>query len=157
SELSLAPDEYAGFVMACLRMLSLTPAASGEQPPPSGGERVVVDAAASASGPSVSSAAPSGLAASAEPAPAPASVDALVGAAAATSGSVATPVDEGPEVPAWEAMPDHAPHGDDAAPRAAVAVSLEAAEAPAVREAAVETRVSEVANVPAAPTAADGA
>src|SRR5690606_16236195 len=35
SELTLAPDEYAGFVMACLRMLSLVP--PGTVPPPSGG------------------------------------------------------------------------------------------------------------------------
>ena len=38
SELTLAPDEYAGFVMACLRMLALTPAsARSPEPPPSGG------------------------------------------------------------------------------------------------------------------------
>ncbi|MBC2770403.1 DNA polymerase III subunit gamma/tau [Pusillimonas minor] len=37
SELALAPDEYAGFVMACLRMLSLAPANAGQPlPPPSG-------------------------------------------------------------------------------------------------------------------------
>ncbi|MGB6102287.1 MAG: DNA polymerase III subunit gamma/tau [Pusillimonas sp.] len=37
SELSLAPDEYAGFVMACLRMLALVPAGSlpPAAPPPS--------------------------------------------------------------------------------------------------------------------------
>src|SRR5690606_7262617 len=34
SELSLAPDEYAGFVMACLRMLSLTPATPPLPPVP---------------------------------------------------------------------------------------------------------------------------
>src|SRR5690606_1838188 len=36
-ELSLAPDEYAGFVMACLRMLALVPAGSlaPVSPPPS--------------------------------------------------------------------------------------------------------------------------
>lgn len=37
SELALAPDEYAGFVMACLRMLSLAPANAGQPlPPPPG-------------------------------------------------------------------------------------------------------------------------
>src|SRR5690606_36692435 len=73
SGLSLAPDEYAGFVMACLRLLSLTPAASGEQPPPSGGKRAEVEEPASAFSPSVSGAALSGSAASAKPSPAPAS------------------------------------------------------------------------------------
>ncbi|MBP6020946.1 MAG: DNA polymerase III subunit gamma/tau [Burkholderiaceae bacterium] len=34
NELSLAPDEYAGFVMACLRMLSLAPAADPAVIPP---------------------------------------------------------------------------------------------------------------------------
>lgn len=34
NELSLAPDEYAGFVMACLRMLSLAPAADPAALPP---------------------------------------------------------------------------------------------------------------------------
>ena len=34
-ELSLAPDEYAGFIMACLRMLSLVPPGT-EVPPPAG-------------------------------------------------------------------------------------------------------------------------
>ncbi len=41
-ELSLAPDEYAGFVMACLRMLALLPEPVPAQPAPpdgSGGER----------------------------------------------------------------------------------------------------------------------
>src|SRR5690554_5496588 len=33
-ELSLAPDEYAGFVMACLRMLSLVPPGTVVSPPP---------------------------------------------------------------------------------------------------------------------------
>lgn len=33
-ELSLAPDEYAGFVMACLRMLSLVPPGALVSPPP---------------------------------------------------------------------------------------------------------------------------
>jgi DNA polymerase-3 subunit gamma/tau len=37
SELSLAPDEYAGFVMACLRMLSLVP--PGTTPPEPSGRR----------------------------------------------------------------------------------------------------------------------
>ena len=37
-ELSLAPDEYAGFVMACLRLLSLTPeGVELPEPPPTGG------------------------------------------------------------------------------------------------------------------------
>lgn len=36
NELSLAPDEYAGFVMACLRMLSLGGADTGAPTPPAG-------------------------------------------------------------------------------------------------------------------------
>ncbi len=41
SELALAPDEYAGFVMACLRMLSLTPESAHlpEPPTPEPGKR----------------------------------------------------------------------------------------------------------------------
>src|SRR5690606_1027057 len=35
-ELSLAPDEYAGFVMACLRMLALVPPGTTPPDPPSG-------------------------------------------------------------------------------------------------------------------------
>ena len=42
SELSLAPDEYAGFVMACLRMLSLAP------PPPDDGSRNPVSSSSKA-------------------------------------------------------------------------------------------------------------
>src|SRR5690606_18213791 len=58
-ELSLAPDEYAGFVMACLRMLALLPEpVSAHVPPPAGpsGEGAVASQAASVSeaGPSAS-------------------------------------------------------------------------------------------------------
>ncbi|UYO94555.1 DNA polymerase III subunit gamma/tau [Pollutimonas sp. M17] len=38
-ELSLAPDEYAGFVMACLRMLALAPANASAPPPGDGRAR----------------------------------------------------------------------------------------------------------------------
>lgn len=49
SELALAPDEYAGFVMACLRMLSLAPANAGQPlPPPSGPSTKADSPAASA-------------------------------------------------------------------------------------------------------------
>ncbi|TCT09524.1 DNA polymerase III subunit gamma/tau [Paralcaligenes ureilyticus] len=44
NELTLAPDEYAGFVMACLRMLALAPAPTGE----GGGERRSIPPAAQA-------------------------------------------------------------------------------------------------------------
>ena len=46
SELSLAPDEYAGFVMACLRMLSLAPV-----PPDGGGRKSIEPQRSIASGP----------------------------------------------------------------------------------------------------------
>jgi len=46
SELAIAPDEYAGFVMACLRMLSLSGAAGGAQ------QRVVPQVAQATSAPS---------------------------------------------------------------------------------------------------------
>jgi len=62
-ELSLAPDEYAGFVMACLRMLSLVP--PGTTPPEPSGRRPE-PAAQPSPAVSAQSAAP-------EPAPAPAS------------------------------------------------------------------------------------
>lgn len=46
SELALAPDEYAGFVMACLRMLSLAPANAGQPLPPPSGPSTRVDSSA---------------------------------------------------------------------------------------------------------------
>jgi DNA polymerase-3 subunit gamma/tau len=49
SELAIAPDEYAGFVMACLRMLSLSGAAGGAQ------QQVVPQVAHTASTPSAAS------------------------------------------------------------------------------------------------------
>ncbi len=49
-ELSLAPDEYAGFVMACLRMLALLPEPVPAQPvPPQAGSNGSSDAAVAAS------------------------------------------------------------------------------------------------------------
>ena len=89
NELSLAPDEYAGFVMACLRMLALAPKAHSDGPAapqggPSGGEPARAasvegspssQAAAAAAQPAAadSVAAPTGQAAVEVPAPADAS------------------------------------------------------------------------------------
>jgi len=56
-ELSLAPDEYAGFVMACLRMLALVPPGTVAAPPPAGTDPSTaapsVPSVSAATGPSV--------------------------------------------------------------------------------------------------------
>jgi DNA polymerase-3 subunit gamma/tau len=73
-ELSLAPDEYAGFVMACLRMLSL--AGTDPHPPqgPSGGQQQAAVP--------TSTVAPAPAASIAAPAPTPSTTSAAVGATA---------------------------------------------------------------------------
>lgn len=75
-ELSLAPDEYAGFVMACLRMLALVPA--GLPPSPGGGGGSQANKAQAPPGSSAGTAA-------AAPAAAPASAAALPASASATA------------------------------------------------------------------------
>ena len=75
SELAIAPDEYAGFVMACLRMLSLngSSAAQGESRPSSPAEKKTPENVAKVSRPSEPVAAKSGsvgLAPAASPQPA---------------------------------------------------------------------------------------
>lgn len=86
SELSLAPDEYAGFVMACLRMLSLTPATpplpplQGPQPGASGTSAAVEGGAAAAHSEAAS---PAGM-------------------------SAVVVEDDGPDIPAWEDLPEEA-------------------------------------------------
>ena len=75
-ELSLAPDEYAGFVMACLRMLALLPEPVPAQPvPPPAGSNGASDAAVAASNTAPETAV--------APAAAPAPVDAPAAAQAA--------------------------------------------------------------------------
>ncbi|WP_066459599.1 DNA polymerase III subunit gamma/tau [Castellaniella caeni] len=100
-ELALAPDEYAGFVMACLRMLALLPP---DRVPPVRLDPVPVraDAAAAAAPTTVPAAAASAVAAAsvAAPAvPAPASVLAQAAPAAAPEALGAPAA----EPPAWEA------------------------------------------------------
>jgi DNA polymerase-3 subunit gamma/tau len=65
-ELSLAPDEYAGFVMACLRMLALVPADTPTPPSPPPIER-----ARAASPKAVDAAAQGQVEAASEPSPSP--------------------------------------------------------------------------------------
>lgn len=93
-ELSLAPDEYAGFVMACLRMLALLPAPI-EPPPdgPSGGQST----ATLMSEQSVA-AAPATVPSS----PEPHAADSVVAPAPPSAVVVHSP---GPVVPAWEDEP----------------------------------------------------
>ena len=131
-ELTLAPDEYAGFIMACLRMLAL----NGDAGPqtalesPAAPARQTAQAVAASAAPAVSSsavAAPASVAPSA-PAVAPAAVEAPRAPA---------PVPATSETPA-------AVHGDvDAAPAVA-------AQAPAPVE-AVQAPVAAVSVAPAPP------
>jgi DNA polymerase-3 subunit gamma/tau len=123
-ELSLAPDEYAGFVMACLRMLALVPPGASAPPP---GERTrgespaMPDAAAQqqqpVAAPEPAPATSSGHvdAASQEPAPARALRDEppaarvnptpIAGPAPATKPASRAPTQEADDVPAWEDAP----------------------------------------------------
>ncbi|TEA79915.1 DNA polymerase III subunit gamma/tau [Allopusillimonas ginsengisoli] len=104
SELTLAPDEYAGFVMACLRMLSLVP--PGTVPPPSGGQAADGAAAGAeqAGTPAKASAAPAPDAATLTAAPAAESVGippldapAKAGGTGASSDSANIPVAGAPK------------------------------------------------------------
>lgn len=126
SELALAPDEYAGFVMACLRMLSLTPA-SQFQPEPPPERRNAAENVSKAAGNVSTDASP------ASPAPEAVNETGGAGSSVARTDSIAaalpveppvaehgsgngrqmvvsneaTPTrDEGPEVPAWEDLPE---------------------------------------------------
>lgn len=101
-ELSLAPDEYAGFVMACLRMLALAPEPTNPGPAGHGqGESPV--AAASAESATVSSAAAmagtAAVAATAAPAVAP-----VPASSAPVTRVSPAPVDPH-DIPAWEDEP----------------------------------------------------
>ncbi len=101
SELALAPDEYAGFVMACLRMLSL----AGNAPPgvrPESSEPVSVSA--HTPGPSVQAASPASPTAlspvATAPALTPARVSPVVQASAPASAPAPTPVSPSVSAPA---------------------------------------------------------
>lgn len=128
-ELSLAPDEYAGFVMACLRMLALLPEpVSAYVPPPAGpsgsdtaGAAQAAPAPAAAPAASelasapATSTAPVDAAASAVPqqaqasAPAAAPVADVASAHAAQAAPVAESIPADDDfVPAWEDAPEPA-------------------------------------------------
>ncbi|MCX5471188.1 DNA polymerase III subunit gamma/tau [Alcaligenes sp. A-TC2] len=132
-ELSLAPDEYAGFVMACLRMLALLPEpVSAYVPPagPSGSDTAGAGAAQAAPTPAAApaaselasapatSTAPVDAAASAVPqqaqasAPAAAPVADVARAHAAQAAPVAESIPADDDfVPAWEDAPEPAGAG----------------------------------------------
>ncbi|MBB5213799.1 DNA polymerase III subunit gamma/tau [Parapusillimonas granuli] len=145
-ELALAPDEYAGFVMACLRMLSLVPGGSPAAAPPSPG----ADASAAA-GPGVDApASTQAAAAPLEASPSRAAHDAssvgnaadhaaaaegadgdaaTKGAAAASAGIAAATSPDIPaadagswadhDVPAWEPLPSDGEQAASEEPAAA--------------------------------------
>lgn len=136
-ELSLAPDEYAGFVMACLRMLALVPAGSldpvSPPPAPSGppeaprtAEPVVNNAAAAPVQPTPVASAPVAVAepiAPAVAAPAPAAPTPPV----VVQAVVAAPV-QSHDTPAWEdepvAVAEHAPQQPELAVPAPAPVAV---------------------------------
>ncbi len=165
-ELSLAPDEYAGFVMACLRMLSLVP--PGTVPPPPSGKAVEQasssEAAAAATPAAVAAAAPPAAAttagtqastqASAAPAPAAAppsvapskaviqaSPDTAGGASPAIVAASGTPdaPEQARDIPAWEDEPQQA----NAARPAAASEHAEQAGQETVQARAAETQASQ--------------
>lgn len=115
-ELTLAPDEYAGFVMACLRMLAfVTPEALSQGGVGGQGSKTSAPTAApeatqaAAPAPTIAAAAspqvdPPQQLAQAEPAP-PAQAQAPVQAASSPATPVAAPAED---IPAWEAMPEAA-------------------------------------------------
>ena len=123
-ELSLAPDEYAGFVMACLRMLALLPEpVSAYVPPPAGPSGA--DTAGAGSGAAQAAPAPATAPAASELASAPAtstaSVDAAASAAsqqAQASAPVAAPVADVASAHAAQAAPvaETIPADDDFVP-----------------------------------------
>ncbi|WP_322998591.1 DNA polymerase III subunit gamma/tau [Castellaniella sp.] len=125
-ELALAPDEYAGFVMACLRMLALLPA---DRVPPVLLDPPTVRPGTAALASSAASASPAAVASVEVPAAAPAPIAAA---------PVATPVPVA-DPPAW----------DDAGSEDS---SLPAAE-PAAEPAAAPAAVAAPSAPPAAPVA----
>lgn len=171
-ELSLAPDEYAGFVMACLRMLALLPEPVPAQPvPPPAGSNASSDAAAAASNAVPATAAPEtavapaavsagALEASASPAATPAAAPAPVDTPAAAPAAPAAqnaPVDD--FVPAWEDTPE--PTGAEASDNAAESSPVasqpqEAPVAPVAESPVVDVAEAQTAAEPP-PAAADPA
>ncbi|MDH4866273.1 DNA polymerase III subunit gamma/tau [Alcaligenes nematophilus] len=119
-ELSLAPDEYAGFVMACLRMLALLPEpVSAYVPPPAGPSGS--DTAGAAQAAPAPAAAPAASELASAPATSTASVDAAASAApqqAQASAPVVVPVADVASAHAAQAAPvaESIPADDDFVP-----------------------------------------
>ena len=162
NELALAPDEYAGFVMACLRMLSLAGGSAGHAAPgagaaPSAGTAAATPAAATpAARPAQPSAAPgaapdaritpnAGGQTAASPAPRQAAADAAAAQPSADAAGAARAV--------RQAMaPDGGAHSAAAAERSAAApaaASPPAAARPGPAEAAQPARDADDAPPPA--------
>ncbi|WP_028353193.1 DNA polymerase III subunit gamma/tau [Bordetella petrii] len=143
-ELSLAPDEYAGFIMACLRMLALNgqagPAAALQTPAPAvqpapAAQPAPVARPAPTQSDAAPAAPPPAAAPAAPPAPAP------VAAAEAAPEPPAEPA--AADIPPWEEAPSAASAGQPAPsakapPAAALAVTPPAAQAKAPPPAADE-------------------
>ncbi|RAP62684.1 DNA polymerase III subunit gamma/tau [Achromobacter sp. HZ01] len=148
-ELTLAPDEYAGFIMACLRMLAL----NGDAGPQTAVEAPAVPARQTADPVAAPAPAPVAApqpapAAQPQPAPAPAPTPAPTpapAAAAAPEPASPEPAAEAQSVPPWEELPaEPAAASPDASDRAPASAAL------------AVTPAAAVAAAPAAPEAGDG-
>ncbi|ROT45955.1 DNA polymerase III subunit gamma/tau [Pusillimonas sp. NJUB218] len=152
SELALAPDEYAGFVMACLRMLSLAPANTGQPlPPPSGPSTRADSSAASA----MSQSAPSPVDISrAAPTPAVSPVSASNAAPASSVSPVASNAAQSDVPPAV----DDSVRSDDTAVSVALPTpesqAMPERDAEADTEAEIETALVQAPRSVSAPVAA---
>lgn len=167
-ELSLAPDEYAGFVMACLRMLSLLPEGTVAPPaaPPAGAapdakpDVSAAQPAASEAGPAASAASkipPTAPASEAEPAtPVSADVDAV-----APGDNVVPAGHSAPRVDAVStrdgASPEDVAPNNDVAPADEIASSKGAGPVPASAAASPSQSASELATAPASASASASA
>lgn len=138
SELSLAPDEYAGFVMACLRMLALTPESEHLPEPPtsehtgksaghvqSPGNPTVPDAppAPGAVTPGAAQSQPASVASpvrepSADVMPPAAPQDGPKPPPLKAAAAVPAQPRDASEVPAWESLPDETAAWEQEAPAA---------------------------------------
>lgn len=149
-ELALAPDEYAGFVMACLRMLAVAP------PAPEDGSRAALPPAAE------SHAAP---AAAAEPVAAAGSIG-----SGGPSGAAASPAASTPGTPPSHAVGSASAAAPDAgcaapaqmasvqtAPAQTVPMQAASAQVAPSQAASVQTTPAQAAPVPAAPVQAAAA
>ncbi|MGE4450043.1 DNA polymerase III subunit gamma/tau [Castellaniella sp.] len=148
-ELALAPDEQAGFVMACLRMLALLP--EGRVPPVTMGSPPVARAAeapaavapaaveAAAPAPSMAAPAPAAQPRAAAPAPVPPS-----------------PADAAPaaELPAWEIPPEDPPAASPVVPEPVRAAETPVSSAPATAVAGSEAPPAWEAAAPRPPVPA---